>query len=686
MCRFARRAGYALALMAAITACVSAQPPVPPPPTRPADAPAPTPPVDARPPLEDIPETPVVAEIGGPGSQGGAAPGNTVVETPTRTGTPLSQVGSSVSVVTAADIEQRKQYSVLEVLRGLPGVDVVQSGGPGRVATVFIRGANSDQTKVLLDGIWMNDPITTGRLFDFSNLSVDNIERIEVIRGPQSVLYGSDAIGGVINIITKKGQGPRQTRAGAYGGAFQTSRESGNLSGGNERVYYSWGASYLDTKSFSAADRRLPGNTERDAYQLGTLAGRMGWTPFENFDVDYVMRYVDAGTNIDVGGGPNQDDPNRKNYTNQYFTRAQIRYATPGGFWEQKLAYNLTNQTRRQVDDVDPMHPFDSSLGRFHSQMQLVDWQHNFQLHETNTLTVGMQYLQEDGQSFFNSNSIFGPFNIVSPNVALRDPAIYAQEQIRIADRWFTTFGARQDHYSQAGTADTYRVTSLYRVPLTNTGFRGSIGTGFKAPTIFQLFDAFSGNPNLRPEESKGWDYGLEQPLLDGRVVLAATYFRNDFANLIDFNPATFAYFNIGAAVATGAELSGTFHMRPDTTLTLTYTRLDARDRGTDLALLRRPRDKIGVIFNRQLLGGRANFNYTMFYVGNRVDQDFTQFPSPRVTVPNYIVANVAASYDVTRRLQVFGRVDNFFNARYQEVFGFGTAPISAYGGAQVLW
>ena len=262
----------------------------------------------------------------------------------------------------------------------------------------------------------------------------------------------------------------------------------------------------------------------------------------------------------------------------------------------------------------------------------------------------------------------------------------YAQDQIRLFDRWFTTVGARQDHYSQAGTANTYRLTTLYRLPITETALRGSLGTGFKAPTIYQLFDGFSGNPNLRPEQSQGWDCGIDQPLWDGRLLLAATYFHNDFTNLIDFNPATFSFFNVGSAVAKGVELSSVWQVNDATSVTSSYTRTDTRDRATDLPLLRRPANKASVGVNRRLLNNRANVNLTGLFVGNRDDKDFTAFPATRVVVPHYFVINAAGSYDLTPRSQIFVRVDNLFNERYQEVFGFGTPPLSAYGGLAVNW
>ncbi|HEX4148875.1 MAG TPA: TonB-dependent receptor plug domain-containing protein, partial [Pirellulales bacterium] len=242
-------------------------------------------------PLTEIPETTVVGQPAGSGAQGNALPGNTVVTTPTRTGTALGEIGSSISVVTAEQIAQRQITTLTDALRELPGVNVVQTGGYGGTTSVFIRGATSEQTKVLLDGIWMNDPSSPGRGFDFSQMSIDNIERIEVIRGPQSSLYGSDAIGGVINIITKRGSGKAQARAGIAEGTLHTQRQWANITGGSQLFNYSLGGSYFGTQNISQADSQLPGNSATNPFSLGNLSSRIGFTPFENLSIDFIVRY-----------------------------------------------------------------------------------------------------------------------------------------------------------------------------------------------------------------------------------------------------------------------------------------------------------------------------------------------------------------------------------------------------------
>ncbi|MEO8164068.1 MAG: TonB-dependent receptor plug domain-containing protein, partial [Betaproteobacteria bacterium] len=248
------------------------------------------------PPILDTDSLPTLPDVIVPGRPN-PFPTNPLSEdtlvTPSRTETLRSQTGSSVTVITGEQIRQSRQSSVLDVLKGVVGVDVVQASTPGSVTSVFMRGANSEHTKVLLDGIPLNNPANPTRAFDFGTLTVDNIERIEIVRGPQSIVYGSDAIGGVINIITKRGEGPMSAAVSGMGGSFGTHEERVSVSGGNDSHYYSFGGSYRQSDGFSALSRRF-GGVENDGYRNASLSGRYGWNPTETLNVDYVFRYTDA--------------------------------------------------------------------------------------------------------------------------------------------------------------------------------------------------------------------------------------------------------------------------------------------------------------------------------------------------------------------------------------------------------
>jgi len=312
-------------------------------------------------PVPELPPTIVPGRIGNFPAE--PLEGDTVLS-PNRNPTPASQSGSSITVISQDQIRRGGQVNVAEVLRGQLGVDVVRQGGPGGVTSVFLRGGNSAHTKVLLDGISLNDPSNASRAFDFSNLTVDNIERIEVLRGPQSMVYGSDAIGGVVNIVTKRGEGPLSIRASAMGGSFNTGQTSLNASGGNERAYYSVTGAFLSTGGISAASARN-GNTEHDSYNNGTVSGRLGYNLGDTWNVDYVFRYIDAAAEIDDVPFPGPlpvDNLIRKNLTKNFSNRVQLTNWMADGLVQQKVGFSLNDVGRHDTD------PGFFSPARFHGE------------------------------------------------------------------------------------------------------------------------------------------------------------------------------------------------------------------------------------------------------------------------------------------------------------------------------
>ncbi len=615
----------------------------------------------AEEPAEDVtelPETTVEAEL---------QPAE--VSAPTRTDTPLSQVASSTTVVTGEQLQNQDFAIVAEALRGVPGLDVVRAGPVGGQTSVFLRGANSQQTKVLLDGIPVNDPSNASRSFDFSTLSVDEIERIEVVRGPQSTLYGTDAIGGVVSIVTRRGEGPLRVQAFAEGGGFGMHREGIRASGGTDCYHYSIGGSFHQADGFSAASERL-GATEDDGLRLGNASSRFGWTPTDHFEVDCVVRWIDSRAELDDAsfalGQPPTDDPWRLYLTNQLFSRVQLTSRMLDGTIEQKVSLSLADYDRRDTDDAFPSEFAGCSL--------FFDWQTNLQLTCTNLLTVGFDYMDEDASSFAPTG--FPVFAEASQYKS----GIYVEDQQQLADRWFTTIGFRWDDWNTAGPADTYRLTSLYRLDETATSFHGTIGTGFRAPSLAENLFPF-GNPNLRPERSRGWDVGATQSLLEGRVVVEATYFRNDITDLILFDLNTFTLENIGQARTHGVEVIGRWSVTDDALITANYTRTDTLDADTNAPLVRRPRDKGSVGISSYFLDRRAYADLTMWMVGPRTDTR-----DGRQVLGGYAVVNAAGYYNLSDRVQLFGRVDNLFQKRYEQITGFSTGGLLAVAGVRCTW
>lgn len=610
-------------------------------------------------PIPELPPTIVPGRIGNFPAE--PLEGDTVLS-PNRNATPASESGSSITVINQEQIRRGGQNTVAEVLRGQLGVDVVRQGGPGGVTSLFLRGGNSAHTKVLLDGISLNDPSNASRLYDFSNLTVDNVERIEVLRGPQSMVYGSDAIGGVVNIITKRGQGPLSIRASAMGGSFNTGQTSLSASGGNDRAYYSVTGAFLSTGGISAASVRN-GNTEHDSFNNGTVSGRFGYNIGDTWNVDYVFRYIDAAAEVDdfdFFTGLPIDNLIRKNLTKNFSNRVQLTNWAVDGLVQQKVGFSLNDIGRRDTD------PGFFGPERFHGQTREVDYQASALLAETNTVSAGANYRAEDAVSSLN------------PPATQYIKGVWIQDAFQLGPNWFNTAGLRWDDTSKSGTAQTYRFTTLYRMDSTGTGIHGSIGTGFRQPALAENLFQY-GNPNLQPERSKGWDAGARQQIWEDAIYFDATYFRNDFRDLIVFDFNTFALENVGRARSSGVELTLQSLITQQLSMNASYTFDDTLNLDTGTALLRRPRNKMLLSFTRLSEDGRSSVTLSTIYVGTRLDTNNT-------TLGQYMLLNLSGTYQATERVQLFARLDNITNTFYQEVNGFGVPGFGMYSGLNVTW
>jgi len=610
-----------------------------------------------------------------------------IVVTATRDELPIEQVGSSITVVTAKEIEQQQKQTVADALRMVPGLDVVRSGGAGQTVSIFMRGGDSRHTLVLIDGVELNDPSTTGGEYYFGFLTTDNIERIEVLRGPQSTLYGSHAIGGVINIITKRGSGRPTGFVSAEGGSLSTAKESAGISGGTDLINYSLTLSRLDSSGISAAASRA-GNSEADGYQNTAVAARLGIAPSQNSDIDISLRYTRSRNEADNGGGAGADDPNRVMRNEELQLRTQGTLLLLDDRWEQKLGVSLNDLTRSDDNDRDAAHPLDFQRSKYQGQTLKFDWQHILRLHTTNTLLIGAETKEEKAQSRLYLESSFGPYASTWDEQSARTNGIYLQDQLNLWDSWFSTAGVRVDDHDRFGSKVTYRLTTAYLFKQTDTRLKGSYGTGFKAPSLYQLYDPANGNVNLKPEKSTGWDVGIEQLLLERQIILGATYFRNEYKQLIDWelvDPIWFTgmYKNVAKASSEGVELTASYQPTDSVALRAAYTYNLARDTQTGAALLRRPKHKLTADINYRFWG-KGNLNLGLVCVGRRTDDDFSSWPATTVTLKGYTLVNLAASYDVTKNLQLFGRVDNLLDREYEEVLGYGTPGIGAYAGVKV--
>ena len=591
-----------------------------------------------------------------------------VVVTATRTPVSTEKTTSSVTIIDSKAIAAKQVDTVLDVLRTVRGLDVKQSGGLGGVTSVFMRGGNSNHTLVLIDGVQANSP-TTGA-FDFADLTVENIERIEVIRGPQSTLYGSDAIGGVIHIITKKGEGPNSGFLSSEYGAFNTFQERAGISGGSDRFDYALTVSRLDSDGISRANEK-DGNPEEDGYENTTISGRFGAAVLGDGRLDTTIRYTKSKADIDAAF-PFADDLDSTSERDALVLSSTFSKPITS-WWDQRLQVSLNDDdlTGKDQDDPTDFNPTGDNGYLIDIQAKRLDWQHNFVLTEHATLTAGYELEHQKARSRDNFTK------------SITNHAGYTQLQLNPVDNLFLVAGGRFDANTLYENKLTYKVSGSYYVEQSGTTLRSSYGTGFRGPTLNELFFPGFGNLDLQPETSRGYEVGLEQQVL-AQLVVGVTSFHNDFDDLIvgTFDPATnlFEAENINEARSRGVEAY--VRISPADTLDVqaTYTRTATRDRETRLRLAQRPLNK-GNLNILYAPWDALRMNLDLLLVGSSFsDTDNKQ------RVDGYEVVNLGGSYDIAKNFQVFARVDNLLNQEYEEVFGFGTFGRAAFGGLKLTF
>ena len=620
-----------------------------------------------------------------PHSPAGAAPVTTapiarddsgVAISPTSVPTPREQVGNSVTIITGQDLETQQRRTVPDALAAVPGINVVQSGGPGGLTSVFMRGTNSDHVKVLIDGIDVSDPSNPNRSFDFGQLVTTGIAQIEVLRGPQSGLYGADALGGVIAITTEKGDGPPKLAATIEGGSFGTFNQTASASGSEGNFNYA-----LNIGHFRAADTPVtpldllpPGRVRNDDYYDNLTYGtKLGWEASRNLEFNVVARYTDATlrfTGDDFSSFPPTPSAAQSIQTvHQLYTRGETVVTLFDGAFKNYFAVGYTNDWNWNLTPgISP------AVSINQGDRIKYDWRGVVTLAPGQLLIVG---LEDQAERLATSSTTAHESN----------GAGYVELQSQIAKRFFIAANVRVDDNEDFGEHTTWRIAPSFILPELETTLKGSIGTAFKAPSLSQRFIdfpafGFFANRNLQPEESSGYDAGFEQPLFDKRLRLGSTYFHNDITNLIALNDTFTTNINIGHAITYGTESFVSFAVTDRLKLRADYTHTTAIDATTGLELLRRPKDK-------ESLTGTWNpvdpwtFTAAVINVGPWVDADRFGL-TPRLTAPGYTIVNVGGSYKIDDHATLFGRIDNLFNEHYEDPTGFLRPGVGAFMGIKL--
>lgn len=604
---------------------------------------------------------------------------NQIIVTGSSLDSTLENTGSSVSVLTEQELKDGQYRNAMNALRQLPGVDVVQSGGNGGNAAVFLRGGNSEHTLVLLDGIELNNPATANRSFNLANLTLENIERIEVIRGPQSTIYGSDAMGGVINLISKKAKEGVHANVSSEAGSYNSFTQLGNVSYGSDVFDVSTGVTRQDIGGISSADARY-GNKEQDDYQNTSLSNRIRFAPTKTIEATNTLRYTRSHSNLDNCGGEGCDDPNRWIRNNEFFTRGDVSAKllddtlTPAAY----ISY-----TRHSLDDVNSPDLASQELldSAYNGDIVTVGSRMTWSPSDMFSTVVGGETQGERASSFYRSDGAFGPFEDTFYGREARTNSVYSESRLSYNKKAYLDAGVRHDNHSIFGGKTTFKVAPAVHV-LDTTKLRGSVGTGFKAPSLVQLYSSY-GNRDLQAETSTGWDVGLDQDIVKDTLTTSFTFFNTDYDELITFNPSTFILENIDNATTQGFEVGATYQMHQDLSVRLAYTYTDTENKTTSEGLLRRPRNKNSLtVAYAPTTNMRAQLQWRVY--SSRFDNDFNSYPPERVSLGGYGIVDLALSYKLGDSTELFGRVDNLFDKEYQDVLGFGTMGAAAYAGVRV--
>ncbi|MEH3120131.1 MAG: TonB-dependent receptor [Methylorubrum populi] len=591
--------------------------------------------------------------------------------------TPVTQTGSSVTVLTSDLLQAQQIRTVPDALQQVPGLNVVRTGGAGGQTSVFLRGTNSNHVKVQIDGIDVNDPSTPNRAFDFSQLLTEDLSRIEVLRGPQSGLYGADAIGGVVAFVTKRGEGPARAAAFVEGGSYGTAKQGGRISGSEGILDYSVGVQHLRQAALPVTPFELlpVGVPLRTAFtDIKTVSTKLGAQLTDTVRLNTVLRFSDSAYLDQADGGfPYRPLPYRNlNDQRQLLMRGEAEW-TPVPGVHNVFGANYAAFDRLSAGPLDPLSPPTptTSLG----ERSRFDYRGDAQLAPGSLLLFGAQ--REDER-----------IETTGLNRANGNTGGFAELQSALTDRVFLVANIRHDANDQFGGATTFRVAQSTILPGTETRLKGSVGTGFKPPTLSQLYQdypdfRFFGNPNLRPEESFGFDAGFEQPLGD-RVLVGATYFETDFRNLIQTAsfPTYATNVNLGRAVAYGAESFVSVRFTDTLGARADYTNTVTKDEVAGQELLRRPRHKVSLTGLWTPLPS-LTLTGTLIAVGAFVDGN-RDFSVTRLRNPGFTLVNLSANYAWSETTTLFARIDNLFDQRYQNPTGFLGPGLAVYGGVRL--
>lgn len=628
------------------------------------------------------------------------------VVTASRVPTPIARLPAATSVIDRAEIEARGYSTLAEALATVPGISVVPAGGIGQQTSVFVRGSNSRHVLVLLDGQPINDPSEANGAFNFGDEFLGDIERIEVVRGPASVYYGSAAIGGVINLITRRAPRDRAFAAGAelaggYPRQVQAVADAGGTlrSGSQLFDYVATVQSYSSVGSNATAARIQPNLGERDGARAAGITARLGYEPAAGSRFEAFLRRRETHIGLDdrpFGGG--FDDPNYGALNARTSFRLSGETRLFDGFWTTGLVGSYSDDRRKFSNDPDPLNPA-FARDTYHGEQTRFEWNNTLRPAfggplSDSAIIFGIQRSDEkadaaNGSAFFRTTT----------NARAGSTGYYLGGQARLFALVDVTGGVRQDEDEDYGGNTTWNLGAVLAVPglPLPLRLRAAAGTSFKAPSLFQRYGTipgfFQGNPNLKPEKGASWEAGaeLDLPLLGRTSTLAVTYFESRIRDLIDFNAGFNSMENRDRARISGIESALTLRPAAWLEVVAAYTWLDARDAATNVVLARRPAHSGSLVATLTPVAG-VRVSPELRYVGSHREGAFATYLDDGSALPDAAntkggaILNLTATWQVAPPLQLFASGKNLTASRYEPANSFPIAGRSVIAGLRARW
>lgn len=603
---------------------------------------------------------------------------------------PTKEVAGSFTVITAKDIKRFQYRSLVDALKQVPGLSVVQQGVAGTVTSVFTRGSNSNQTLVLLNGQPINDPSSPSGAFNFATLMLDNVDRIEVVRGPQSALYGSQAIGGVVNIITNQQVGKTQTTLRVEAGTLGTLNTSASTAGNAEGVSY---FASLNRQATNGADITPPRNRfgapeEKDGFEnvSGSLQlnGKLS-------DTLRASGFVQFGS---ARGDTDDDTPGAGLGSQSHTKQLSLQGSVDGTFMDGRYMPSVTvayNQYKRYDYDTPDAYSTTDSLSNNRGESISISADNSYQVNDWNLASLGFKYSHEKFETNGYYLSTF--FNSLSNSEASTSTtSVYGSDHIELADNFFVTVSGRFDMPQAFQNQFTYSIAPTYEITQTNTRLIASYGTGFKVPALYERFGSsastfgpYIGNPNLTAEKSHGWEAGFEQSLFSDAAKFGVTYFRNRIEDSINtVYPGAYSTSLNGAPyTAFGFESFVEINPFENVSARADYTYLGLDLEPGSKPLYRRPRHTANGTIAWQATD-RLSLGTTFQWVGSFTDvANVAPFYGP--TRP-YAVVNLASSFQVTNHIELSAKINNLLNRSYEPTYGYQAPGIEALAGIAVTF